>query len=152
MTQNQTLQYSSSTTRIVMIILIKKMHLFFLTYKLWCTDTHTDTGQYTDTKTSTLIKLWENDIIQCNHMCRCQAPTRFKHWDMYVFDHMCWCRTLTRLRHQDMSSITCDGVHEQVFRSHVWMYTNMCRTPGHVFDQKCQCRAHKWTSKKWIFF
>jgi len=102
-----------------MIILIKKngMHLFFfLTYKL----RSTDTGQYTDKDTSTLINFLENDIIQFNHMCRCQALTRFRHRGMSIFDYMCRCRTPTRLRHRDMSSITCVGV------IHIHVFNHMC--------------------------
>ena len=37
------------------------------------TDTDTDTWDHTDTDMSTQIKFWENDIIQCNHKCRCRV-------------------------------------------------------------------------------
>jgi len=37
------------------------------------TNTDTDTWDHTDRDMSTQIKFWENDIIQCNHKCRCRV-------------------------------------------------------------------------------
>jgi hypothetical protein len=47
----------------------------------WPWSTNANTGHDMDIDTSTPIIIWENDMIQCNHMCRCRTLPRVRHLD-----------------------------------------------------------------------
>jgi hypothetical protein len=40
-----------------------------------CTDTNTYIEHNTNTDTSIPIRIWKNNIVQCNHKCRCDINT-----------------------------------------------------------------------------
>jgi hypothetical protein len=50
------------------------LHNYYSIYsRLWCTDTDADTGYGMNIDTTILIIIYKNDIIQCNHKCRCRT-------------------------------------------------------------------------------
>jgi hypothetical protein len=50
---------------------------FFINHWLWSTETHAHTRH--NTNPSTMVIIWENVLIECNHMCQCQKLTHVRH-------------------------------------------------------------------------
>jgi len=85
-----------------LVVYVSVVSSAYVDCSLWSIHTNTDTDTSTlififFDKTSTLILIWANDTIQCNHICQCRVTMscQCQQWHVtdtkHAFDQKCMC-------------------------------------------------------------